>query len=97
MLSEDREELKDLANKSPDQELELADANDIGREIANIDDEEERQRFLTMVRSLGRYPSEDKEKMATIRNDALDAYKEERADIEESLYKRLTRMLLGGS
>lgn len=99
MLEEERGELKDLANKEPDEELELADADDLGREIANIEDEEERKRFLSMVKALGSYypgsNPETQEKMETIRTDAISAYKEEREDIEEeSTYKRLIKKFL---
>jgi len=79
-------ELKALAGLEPNETMNVPAARDVGREVAQMTDEERRIRFLNMIKAMGGYYSgRDREtqlKLTDLRVAALEAYNEERSEIE---------------
>jgi uncharacterized protein YjgD (DUF1641 family) len=83
---QEKGELKALAGLDPNETMNVAAARDVGREVAQMTDEERRTRFLNMIKALGGYYTgrnrETQLKLTDLRTAALEAYNEERGEIE---------------
>lgn len=87
ILNEEKGELKALIGLEPNEPIRPVDARSLGSEIANIDNQEERNRYLAMAKALGGYYSgsnqQAQQTLTDIRNEIMASYNETREALEQ--------------